>query len=68
MLSLKVCSAPQGRGRLPRTAKEDAVEYWIENGTGYVLEAWQNATPMHYVQVVLAVVLLGWYLRRFSGD
>jgi hypothetical protein len=44
------------------------MDYWVEDCTGYVLEAWQNATPAHYLPLALGIVLVGWYMRRFSGQ
>ncbi|HUG92649.1 MAG TPA: hypothetical protein VML55_17545 [Planctomycetaceae bacterium] len=44
------------------------MEQWMESVTSYVLDAWRNATAAQYVHVVLAIVLVGWSVRRFRGD
>jgi hypothetical protein len=44
------------------------MEEWVESWTGYVIDAWRSATPLQFLQVLLPVALLGWYLCRFRRD
>ena len=38
----------------------------ITNWIGVLLEQWQGATLMDYGHLVLAVVLVGWFIARMS--
>jgi len=38
------------------------IQLWL----AYLLEQWQHATLMDYGHMVLAVVLLGWFVARIE--
>ena len=38
----------------------------ITSWCGILLDNWQQATPMDYTRMVLAVVLLGWFIARYT--
>lgn len=43
------------------------MEEFAERSVAFLLHCWQNATMFHYLQLALAIVIMGWYVRRHSS-
>jgi hypothetical protein len=44
------------------------MEHTVRNWCAAAFDAWQSATLMDYVHVVLAVIVLGWFVARYFSS